>query len=75
MMLLVLTLRVVAFCLVALSVRVLFKKNGTFSHRCAARESGAPCCSSGRHEDCPNFELHHGNTATRMAKAVEMADA
>lgn len=69
------TFVLVAFCLLGLSIRVLLKKDGQFSHRCASREEGGDCCCQvqGKHEDCPNYQLHHGNTATRMAKAAEMA--
>lgn len=71
----VLTLGGVALCFFALSVRVIFKKDGQFSRRCASQQSGGSCrCQEhGRHEDCPNYQLHHGNTATRVAKAAEMA--
>ncbi len=71
---------IVAFCVAGLGIRILLKKNGEFSHRCAAREAGGElgschsCSDTGRHEDCPNYQLHHGNTATRLAQAVNMAD-
>lgn len=77
--LLLLTLVLVALCVAGLGVRVWLKKNGEFSHRCAMRENGGAeacgsCAEAGKHEDCPHYELHHGNTATRLAKAVTMAD-
>ena len=76
--LLVVTLCLVALCVAGLGVRVWLKKNGEFSHRCAAKEAGGvacgSCADSGRHEDCPNYQLHHGDTALRLAQAVTMAD-
>ena len=77
--LLLLTFGLLALCMLGLGIKMLLKKNGEFSHRCAMHELGegqacGNCSSTGRHEDCPNFQLHHGNTASRMAKAVEMAD-
>ena len=65
-------------CVAGLAVKILFKKNGQFSHRCAMSELGeghrcGNCSSTGRHEDCPNFQLHHGDTASRAAKALELA--
>lgn len=75
---LLITIFLVAFCVLALAVKMLFRKDGEFSHKCAMKDlgEGASCCShTGRHEDCPSYQLHHGNTASRMAKAVEMADS
>lgn len=77
---LLLAIVVVALCMAGLGIRVLLKKNGEFSHRCAVREAGGElgschsCSATGRHEDCPNYQLHHGNTATRLAQAIRMAD-
>lgn len=78
-MVLLLTIALLAFCVLGLGVRILFKKNGRFSHRCAMSDLDeghgcGHCPSAGRHEDCPNFQLHHGNTANRAAKALELAD-
>ncbi len=75
---LLLTVVLVALCVAGLAVKILFKKNGQFSHRCAMSELGeghrcGNCSSTGRHEDCPNFQLHHGDTASRAAKALELA--
>lgn len=76
---LLITIVLVAFCVAGLAVRMIFRRGGEFSHRCAMKdmgEEGGHCCShTGRHEDCPSYQLHHGNTATRMAKAIEMADS
>ncbi|MCM1532477.1 MAG: hypothetical protein NC048_04865 [Bacteroides sp.] len=78
--LLAVTLILVAFCIAGLGIRILLKKNGEFSHRCAVREAGGElgschsCSATGRHEDCPNYQLHHGNTASQLAQAVDMAD-
>ncbi len=80
MRLLLVTLCLVALCVAGLGVRVWLKKNGTFSHRCAVKEAGGElgscgaCPTAGRHEDCPNYQLHHGDTASRLARAVTMAD-
>ncbi|MCM1042484.1 MAG: hypothetical protein NC396_08690 [Bacteroides sp.] len=78
--LLLVTLILVALCVAGLGIRILLKKNGEFSHRCAVREAGGElgschsCSATGRHEDCPNYQLHHGNTASQLAQAVGMAD-
>ncbi|MCM1169753.1 MAG: hypothetical protein NC324_07440 [Bacteroides sp.] len=78
--LLAVTLILVALCVAGLGIRILLKKNGEFSHRCAVREAGGElgschsCSATGRHEDCPNYQLHHGNTASQLAQAVGMAD-
>lgn len=78
--LLAVTLVLVALCVAGLGIRILLKKNGEFSHRCAVREAGGElgschsCSATGRHEDCPNYQLHHGTTASQLARAVDMAD-
>lgn len=76
---LLVTVILLALCMSGLAVRLLVRRNGQFSHRCAMKDLGEGSCahatSTGRHEDCPAYELHHGNTATQMAKAARMAEA
>ncbi|MDE6493229.1 MAG: hypothetical protein K2L50_01420 [Bacteroidales bacterium] len=77
--LLLFSLIVVGLCVAGLAIKLLIRRDGTFSHRCAMRESDGEaacgsCSPSGRHEDCPHYELHHGHTASQMAKASAMAE-
>lgn len=76
---------VVAVAVLALSVRILFKKDGQFLHRCAMSDidfgdgERHDCghCSvppGGRHEDCPRFQLHHGTAITQTMEAINMIE-
>lgn len=69
MALLLSALVLVTLCVAGLGIKVILRHNGEFSHRCVAS-----CSAAGRHEDCPSYQLHHGNTATQLAQAVKMAD-
>lgn len=72
---------VVAVAVLGLSVRILYKKDGRFLHRCAMSDidfgdgEHHDCghCSvppGGKHEDCPRFQLHHGTAITQTMEAI-----
>lgn len=76
---------VTGLAVLALSVRILIKKNGQFLHRCAMSDidfgdgEHHDCghCSvppGGRHEDCPRFQLHHGTAFTQTMEALNMIE-
>ncbi len=77
---LLLAIILLGVAIVAMSVRIMFKKDGRFLHRCAMSEmdmgDGVLHCdtctlpSGGRHEDCPRYEQHHGTAATQTMAAI-----
>ena len=67
--------------ILAMSVRIILKKDGRFSHRCAMKDIDmgngvsyhCDTCTlppGGRHEDCPRYEQHHGTAATQTMAAI-----
>lgn len=79
------TIAVMGLAVLALSVRILFKKDGRFLHRCAmsdidfgdGQQYDCGHCTvppGGRHEDCPRFQLHHGTAATQTLEALKMIE-
>lgn len=71
----------VAVAFVGLAVRVLFKKGGKFSKRCASIDigdgkivGGCDGCGDKKHSQCPHFEKHHGfesMPAEQIREAIE----
>lgn len=78
-------LLLVAIAIVGLSVRIVFKKDGSFLHRCAmpdidmgdGKEHSCEHCKlpeGGKHEDCPSFQMHHGTVFSQTAEAIKMIE-
>lgn len=68
-----LTLGLLFLAFAAIAVKLILQKNGKFVKTCASIEFengetiGCVCKSkTGKHEDCPNYELHHGKGAIKV---------
>lgn len=62
-----LSVGLIALAFIGLAIRVLIKKNGRFSKKCASidvgdgtKVGGCNGCGDKKHSKCPRFEEHHG---------------
>ncbi|MEG1762947.1 MAG: hypothetical protein RRY15_01675 [Bacteroidales bacterium] len=68
-----LTLGLLILAFAGIAIKMFVLKNGKFVKTCARIEFedgetvGCVCKSkTGKHEDCPNYELHHGKAALKL---------